>query len=161
MATPTEIKTLFTYALDASPAFEPRSAEPERPWIRRFSEQEDVPAAVVQAAIDLHINRSKFFPSVAELVSLLRDAQSHALESTAQEDAKIWQRIQSFRARQKALEDTFFYEGEFDPNDFERLAQQMIAADHPHQAEACRRKAATLAQFSRHLAHQTLSEVRS
>lgn len=126
MATEPEIKALYLELLDAYPAFEPRSQHPWEAWARQFAA---VPLATLRQAAHLHIARSRFFPAIAEIHALLRDAQQAVLDQEYHQSAQAAQSGQSpavaaLIAERQRLDD-LAYAGHLDQTAWQALLQKL------------------------------------
>lgn len=96
MATKKEVAEVINMLLDAYPHYKPRSIPGlVKLWARKFKDTE---AEILRKAADMHLDRSKFFPAIHEIVTLLdmawyevQDDKDTALWNTqTQETRDFW-----------------------------------------------------------------------
>lgn len=103
----------------------------------------DIPAWLLERAIQRHIQTSVWFPKIAELRQLAgqiantRDFGAllppHPLDAT---EGEAW----ALRARAQELEDAFYAEGRLEPEEWEQLAAGFERLDRPERAAYTREK---------------------
>lgn len=97
----------------------------------------DIPAWLLERAIQRHIETSEWFPKIADLRRIAARLANtthfetllppHPLERTALEANRLIAAAQD-------LEDAFFYEGRLDPAEWQALSAQFDRLDRPHRA---------------------------
>jgi len=95
----------------------------------------DIPAYLLAAAAQAHIEGSTWFPKIAEL----RQAAAR-LANTRDFSSLPPYPVDHLLAEAYALEDAFFYEGRLDPAEWERLAIQFERLDRPYRRDYTREK---------------------
>ena len=95
----------------------------------------DIPAYLLAAAAEAHIEKSNWYPKIAEL----RQAAAR-LAGTQDFSTLPPYPLNRLIAEAIALEDTFFYESRLDPAEWERLALKFERLDRPNRAEYTREK---------------------
>jgi len=95
----------------------------------------DIPAYLLAAAAQAHIESSTWFPKISELrQAAARLANTHDFSSLPPYP------VDHLLAEAYALEDAFFYEGRLDPAEWERLADKFERVNRPYRADHTREK---------------------
>ena len=99
-------------------------------WVRKFG---DLEPGILLRAVDLHIDRSVFFPGVAEIKAIL--AEGVVLNDNSQ--------VVGFkRLRQIAqdLEDKYYLDGVFDRQEWQTLVQSFNGLGYESRADSTRKR---------------------
>jgi hypothetical protein len=95
----------------------------------------DIPAWLLERAVQRHIETSEWFPKISDLRQL-----AARLAGTCQFEQLAPFPVDRLTAAAQALEDAFFHEGRLDPAEWEQLAGQFERLDRPHRADHTRDK---------------------
>jgi hypothetical protein len=146
MATKSDVTRVFILLKDAYPYYDPKNPDGIMSiWERKFSQ---TPAAVLSRAAELHIENSKFFPALAEILALLPKAdrevsEEERKEAAGQLDAEYWSNVNALRERKLALEDAFTYERSLPVDAWQELAADFERMNWVGNADACRERIRT------------------
>jgi hypothetical protein len=102
----------------------------------------DIPLPLLERAARQLIHTSTFFPRIAEL----RQAAAQ-LAGTVFFSSALPPTLDSFALQAKQLEDDYFRHGEFDLQDWEKLALQLEVVDRIHRAAELRQKASHIQEY--------------
>jgi hypothetical protein len=100
-------------------------------WMRHLG---TIPGDVLMKAVDLHINRSKFFPGINEIRSVIEEAEYLA----GNEQAAV--NLDDLRWQFKALEDAYYHDGVFNHQEWVTLERTFHKFGYEARAEHTRRK---------------------
>lgn len=95
----------------------------------------DIPAYLLAAAAQAHIESSTWFPKISEL----RQAATR-LANTRDFSTLPPYPVDYLLNEAYALEDAFYYEGRLDPDEWERLALRFERLDRPYRRDYTREK---------------------
>lgn len=106
-------------------------------WMRKFG---TIPGDVLKKAVDLHIDRSKFFPGINEIRAVLEEAEYMA----GNEQAAI--SLDHLRSRAKELEDDYYLAGEFDRAEWMTLVRTFHKLGYESRSESTRKRMEAIAK---------------
>lgn len=100
-----------------------------------FERLHDIPAWLLRQAVERHIDRSVWFPRVADLrEAAARIARTHDFASVPP------YANHPFCVSAILLEQAYYEEGRLDPDEWTRLAEALDAAERPHLAARLRQR---------------------
>jgi len=102
----------------------------------------DIPDAILEQAVHEYAKNNKWFPKVSELREIARRLANLA-DCVGFESAPM---IDGLTAKAQELEDKF-YDGEFDPWEWEKLADDFNKADRPLRADRTRQREGIYAAY--------------
>lgn len=100
-------------------------------WVRHLG---TIPGDVLMKAVDLHINRSKFFPGINEIRAVIEEAEY----LVGNEQAAV--SLDDLRRQFKTLEDAYYHEGIFNHQEWVTLERTFHKLGYESRAEYTRRK---------------------
>lgn len=99
----------------------------------------DIPPWLLRSAVEAHIQRSIWFPKVAELRRIAAELSGIHDPTAPQAFAGLPPyRCGYLSARAIELEEAFYHTGRLDPAEWGELADQLERADRPHRAKSTR-----------------------
>lgn len=141
MATEAEVIKVFELLSSAYPKDAEKISNPRGLidiWARRFA---SIPAPVVRKAAELHIEQSKWFPALAEIIDQLKPAEILVMEHDRSVNAA--EMIDMLRQRREELA-RYHYSGQVQAWEWRDLAGEFRAVGFDSNAAFCEEQATAL-----------------